>query len=62
MTFTNIRIEGIDFFFNITIGINIDGVVEKVLFNHKVHKVVTKYTKVNPIFHPDSYRDFVTFV
>jgi len=42
MTFTNIRIEGFDFFFNITIGINIHGVVEKILFNHKVHKVGTK--------------------
>jgi hypothetical protein len=24
------------------------GAVEKVLFNHKVHKVGTKYTKVKP--------------
>jgi len=33
------------------------GGVEKVLFNHKEHKVGTKYTKVNLIF-----QIFVTFV
>ena len=38
------------------------GVIEKVFFNHKAHKVGAKFTKGNPEFHPDSYRDFVTIV
>jgi hypothetical protein len=57
MTFMNIRSGEIDFFHNVTIDMKIHRAIEKVLFNHKVHKVGSKCTKVNPIF-----QIFVIFV